>query len=558
MKHIRFTLFCSIGFLLGSITVFGQELRWTRSIGGSSWDEASDVKVDKNANVYTVGLFQGTVDFDPGPTVYSLTSVGEKDVFICKLDSAGNFLWAKQFGDHAAIDEKSSLAIDAANNLYITNSFFGTTDFDPGAGNFTLTSQGSDRDIFVQKLDAEGNFIWAKQIGSAAVPMIPTPAHSNAIAVNNTGVYLTGYFDGAIDFDPDPSANYIMTSQFNASDIFVCKLDTSGHFVWAKQFTGTERNGGVGYGIVVDSMDHVYTTGTIGGRVDFDPGSATHYLDISVSNQTEMYLSKLNTDGEFLWAKAMGPGEGSAIALDEQNKLYSSGWFPQGTTPVLNKLDALGNILWARELGGLNGQSIVTDQQGHIYTVGASNIGTHDFDPGAGIYNLTAGNSDGYISKLDSAGNFVWAGLLQGNGQVAINAITIDKVGNLYTTGYFSMTTDFDPAAVVDTLVSNTGSYDVFIQKLGVAQVTSLSNTNLQRKVRVYPNPTTGSLWIDYQEAYEPLELVLRNVIGQKIIRYSVSNKQEIVLPAVASVGVYLLEISDRKKHKSVIKIEKQ
>src|SRR3989338_7102439 len=95
-----------------------------------------------------------------------------------------NLQWAKQIGDSASIDEKSSLEIDAFGNLYITNSFVGTVDFDPGPGSFNLTSQGMDRAVFIQKLDANGNFIWAKQIGGPFVPGFPNPTHSNAIAVD--------------------------------------------------------------------------------------------------------------------------------------------------------------------------------------------------------------------------------------------------------------------------------------------------------------------------------------------------------------------------------------
>lgn len=133
-----------------STNSFGQNFQWAKQIGGAGWDEGTSIKTDQNNNVYTVGLFIGTVDFDPGIGVFNLTSVGEKDAFICKLDPAGNFIWAKQYGDSASIDEKSALEIDPLGNLYITNSFLGTVDFDPGAGSFYLTSQGMDRDIFIQ------------------------------------------------------------------------------------------------------------------------------------------------------------------------------------------------------------------------------------------------------------------------------------------------------------------------------------------------------------------------------------------------------------------------
>lgn len=541
-----------------STNSFGQNFQWVKQIGGTGWDEGTSVKTDQNNQVYAVGLFIGTVDFDPGIGVFNLSSVGERDAFICKLDAAGNFLWAKQYGDSASIDEKSSLGIDSSGNLYITNSFLGTVDFDPGVGSFNLTSQGSDRDIFIQKLDSNGNFIWAKQIGAPFVPAFPTPAHSNAIAVDAAGnLFLTGYFDGTADFDPDTASTFTMTSQFNASDIFICKLNPDGTFVWAKQFTGTQANGGVGYAITLDGSGNVYSTGTIGGAVDFDPGPGTFYLTPSVPLQTEIYVSKLDILGNFAWAKAMGPGEGSAIAVDGNNTIYSSGWAPSGYIPAINKHDSAGNLLWAKQLGGMNGQSIALDTNGNVYTIGLC-FGTNDFDPGPGVFNLTGGTSDSYISTLDSAGNFVWAGLLTGTGQVWVNSLVIDADNNVYTIGYFNETADFDPSASVFNLNSPAIGYDIFIHKLSADAVAGLTTIDFEEDIKIYPNPTEDNLVIEFDKEYDELNLVLRNILGQVVTTKSISSKKQIELQISEASGIYLLEISDQKNHKAVRKIIKK
>lgn len=536
---------------------FGQNFQWAKQIGGVGWDEVTSIKTDNN-NVYTVGLFIGTVDFDPGIGVFNLTSVGEKDAFICKLDPAGNFMWAKHYGDSASIDEKSALGIDSSGNLYITNSFLGTVDFDPGPGSFYLTSQGMDRDVFIQKLDVNGNFIWAKQIGGPFVPSFPTPAHSNAIAVDSSGnLYLTGYFDGTVDFDPDSAFTFDMTSQFNASDIFVCKLNTDGNFIWAKQFTGTQSQGGVGYAIAVDGSGNVYSTGTIGGTVDLDPGLNTFYLTTSVPNQTEIYISKLDSFGNFLWAKPMGPGEGSAIVVDENNTIYSSGWTPLGYTPVINKHDSAGNLLWAKQLGGMNGQSIALDNNGNVYTTGLC-FGTNDFDPGPGVFNLTGGNSDSFISKLDSLGNFLWAGLLAGTNQVWVNGITIDMNNNIYTAGFFNETADFDPSVSTFNLISSDIGYDIFINKLSENAEVGLTKNSFEEGIDVYPNPTDGNLIVEFDREYDDLSIVLRTILGQVINTNLISTEKRIEIQINEASGIYLLEISDQKNHKAVLKISKK
>jgi hypothetical protein len=558
IKPFQLILLSSLIFTALSTDSFGQNFQWTKQIGGAGWDEGTSIKTDQDNHVYAVGLFIGTVDFDPGTSVFNLTSVGEKDAFICKLDAAGNFIWAKQYGDSAAIDEKTSLDIDASGNLYITNSFLGTVDFDPGAGSYHLTSQGSDRDIFVQKLDPNGNFIWAKQIGGPFVPLFPTPAHSNAISVDPAGnLYLTGYFDGTIDFDPDTTLTFNMTSQFNASDIFVCKLTSDGNFVWAKQFTGTQSDGGVGYAIDVDDSDNVYSTGTIGGGVDFDPGPGTFYLNQSVPLQTEIYLSKLDVSGNFVWAKAMGPGEGSAILVDDISNVYSSGWAPSGYIAAINKHDSAGNLLWAKELGGTSGESIALDNDDNVYTAGIC-FGTNDFDPGPGVFNLTGGNSDSYISKLDSSGNFIWAGLLTGTDQVWVNSIETDTNNNVYTIGYFDGTADFDPSASVFNLSAPVIGYDVFIHKLSSNVAAGLTQNSFEEEIRIYPNPTEGDLVIEFAKEHDDLDLVLRNSFGQIINTKFRSAQKRIELQINEESGVYLLEVSDRKNHRAVLKIIKK
>ena len=136
---------------------------WAKRMGGSSWDRATSIQLDNTGNVYITGYFQGTVDFDPGSGIYDLTSGGSYDIFVCKLDGNGSFLWAKNIGGSLA-DVGYSLTIDNSGSVYTTGYFNGTVDFDPGSGIYNLTSLGS-ADVFVSKLDVNGNFVWAKQMG---------------------------------------------------------------------------------------------------------------------------------------------------------------------------------------------------------------------------------------------------------------------------------------------------------------------------------------------------------------------------------------------------------
>jgi hypothetical protein len=95
--------------------------------------------------------------------VTKLTAVGKKDIFIQKLDANGNFLWAKSFGGRD-YDQGTSIAVDADGNVYTTGYFIDTVDFDPGPDSMKISAVGL-WDSFIQKLDANGNFLWAKSSG---------------------------------------------------------------------------------------------------------------------------------------------------------------------------------------------------------------------------------------------------------------------------------------------------------------------------------------------------------------------------------------------------------
>ena len=160
--------------------------------------------------------------------------------------------WAKQLGG-VYFEDGRSVAIDASGNVYSTGYFQGTADLDPGTGTFTLTSFGSN-DIYVSKLDASGNFLWAKQIGGAAID------ESYALALDASGnVHITGRFDGLADFDPGVSTYTLSPAGGSFADIFVCKLDASGNFLWAGAM-GTASNNDLGYAIKVDASGNIYPT----------------------------------------------------------------------------------------------------------------------------------------------------------------------------------------------------------------------------------------------------------------------------------------------------------
>ena len=326
---------------------------WAKSMGGASTDQGLDIAVDGSGSVYTTGAFQGTMDFDPGPGTFNLTSNGNEDVFVSKLDSNGDFVWAKTIGG-AGTDQGLGIAVDGSGNVHTTGLFDGTMDFDPGPGAYNLIGSGVS-DIFVSKLDSNGDFVWAKSMSGRR-------STGRGIAVDGEGnVHVTGFFIGTGDFDPGPGTFNLTGSE--VSDVFIPKLDSNGNFVWAKSMAG--RNVARGYGIAVDGSGNVHTVGRFVRTVDFEPGSSAFV--IKSSGDRDIFVSKLDNNGNFVWAKSMG-----------------------GTNMA-------------------RGNGITVDGSGNVYTVGRFE-GMVDFDPGSGSFNLTSSDgSDVFVSKLGIDGNFVWA-----------------------------------------------------------------------------------------------------------------------------------------------------
>lgn len=269
---------------------------WAKKMGGASYDRGQNLAVDQNGNVYSTGNFSATVDFDPGAGMYNLTSAGQADAFISKLDANGNLVWAKRIG---GTSDNSGMGIvpDADGNLYFVGNFTGTVDFDPNTGTYNLTSAGS-YDISVSKMDANGNLIWAKAVGGIEMDQV------NALALDAAGeVYMTGSFSDIVDFDPGTGVSNLTSA--SARDIFVTKFNSDGDFIWAKSMPGTSLLGDGGNAIAADENGNIYTIGGFDGTVDFDPGVGVYNLSSAGSND-DIFISKLDTNGNFVWAKRLG------------------------------------------------------------------------------------------------------------------------------------------------------------------------------------------------------------------------------------------------------------
>lgn len=478
---------------------------WVRQMGGVSYNNGSSIVLDAAGNVYTTGSFQGTADFDPGVGVFNLTAVGAGDIFISKLDAAGNFIWAKQMGG-TTTDEGRSITVDAAGNVYTTGHFTGTADFDPGTSSYNLTA-AADMDIFISKLDPMGDFVWAKQMGASSFDI------GQAIEVDAVGnVYTTGFFYNTVDFDPGVGTYNL--SATSGHDMFILKLNTAGDFVWVRQMGGSTIH--FGLDLKVDPSGNVYTTGHFRETVDFDPGIGIYNL--TSAGEQDIFVHKLDPSGNFVWTKQFegtGNDGGQSLAVDASGNVYTTGYF-QGTADFdpgtgvfdftsvgdadifVSKLDPSGHFVWAKQLSGSSfavGSAITVGTTGDVYVSGAF-MDTVDFDAGTGTFNLTStGGIDVFIHKMDAAGGFEWVVQMGSTDFDESLSVAVDAAGNVYTTGYFQGTVDFDPGTGSANMTS-VGTRDIFIHKMSAMPVAIAENIELER-VKVYPNPSRGEVTVD-------------------------------------------------------------
>jgi len=562
MKFIITLFFVIVG--LSNSQLNAQTFEWAKAFGGANLDAGNAIAVDGAGNVYTTGRFLGPADFDPGPGVETLTSLGVIDAFIQKLDANGDLVWAKRIG---GTDEAEGLdiTIDISGNIYITGYFRETVDFDPGTGLFELTSQGSD-DIFILKLNNNGDFLWAKSIGGTISDLgasISTDAFGN--------VYSAGFFRLTADFDPG-SGTFNLTSQ-GGRDGYVLKLDAGGNFLWAKQLGGSSVDEVTS--MVVDGAGNVFSLGTFGSTADFDPGPGT--FNLISEGSPDIFVSKLDFSGNFVWAKQLEGGSvkfPTAIDIDLGGNVYTTGHFLDtvdidpgaGTNEFIAnvydvfvaKLDATGNLAWAQQIGGDNidyCHDLVVDNNQNVFLTGEFRE-TTDFDPGSGIDELTAEGSmsDIYVQKLDASGNHVWVQKMGGVSNDMGFGIDV-RSDYVYTTGQFQLDADFDPGVSVFNLTS-AGAYDVFVHKIGESTSSILEFEN-QEVITISPNPNNGLFHISFEKPTESVALTLTNLQGKVLYSKQLDIAIKEQLEISTAPGIYLLQVST-PKGKSVFQIVKE
>jgi hypothetical protein len=267
---------------------------WAKSFGGPGADMGQGVAVDNTGNLYVTGSFNGTARFG-GAT---LTSAGFDDIFVARLSAAtGTATWARSMGGPGQ-DFSFSVSVDGAGNVFTTGDF-GFGSFSPAKfGPFTLIPQdtvGAESDIFVQKMDSNGNVQWARGYGGSG--------HDSGISVvsdGSGGAYVTGDIGSNVAFGSILLSN---AGAVGSNDAFVARFSSSGTPLWAKNFGGPGFD--AGFGITRDAAGNVYATGIFQGTGSF-PRLGTVLKANGGSQDVDVYLVKMDPAGNVFYAQSFG------------------------------------------------------------------------------------------------------------------------------------------------------------------------------------------------------------------------------------------------------------
>ncbi len=433
------------------------EVLWAKSFGDGLNQEGTGIAVDSSGNVLVAGYFNGSINLGGS----NFTSAGNLDAFVAKLSPSGDHVWSRSFGD-GADQVAQSITTDAAGNVIITGYFAGTIDL--GGGTLT-SSSAQDYDVFIAKLDPDGNHLWSRRFGDTA------SQGSRRVVVDPAGdVILAGSFDGTVDFGGGSLESAGGTTP-GGTDIFLVKLDgaTGGH-VWSKRFgdEGDQRCRAV----TIDASGNLIITGRSGGTVDFGGGPL-------VSTDTaDVYVAKLDAMGNHLWSKVFGGTSdqvGQWITADASGNVVVIGTMSGtvdfgggsltskgGADIFLLKLDPSGAHLWSKRFGDVDpqlGEAVEVDSGGNILITGSFG-GQIDF--GGGPLAVAGGLfSDIFVAKFGADGEHVWSKRFGDSTLQDGRSITVDAMGDVLLLGRLQGTVDFS-----GNVLTSAGGDDLLVMKL--------------------------------------------------------------------------------------------
>ncbi|HTL80904.1 MAG TPA: gliding motility-associated C-terminal domain-containing protein [Bacteroidia bacterium] len=375
-------------------------------------------------------------------------------LFLVGTDLRAQTYWMNHAGG-TTIDEGMDVAVDGAGKTYVTGYFTTAASF----GSTTLSSSGVD-DIFLACVGTNGLYTWAVKAGG-----INSDRALSIKADANGNTFITGYYYGTATF-----GSFNITSA-GAQDIFIAKYNSAGTCLWAKSAGGAGSD--IGHGIAIDNSGNVVVTGEFAGTSSF--GSTNL---ISQGGSTDVFTTKLDGSGNFLWAKkgsASLTDRGIDVDCDANGNIYITGQFSDTitfdvvhTNNMLNaiftvKYDPNGNEQWFRKVGGGSvniSNSIACNQNNEIYVVGDFQ-GTITFF-GSTNTNLSATYANRiFIAKYDASGGLTWSVAESSDSPLNVRSVSANNT-NVFIGGDFKCTFNSYSDRYGTGSYNSTGYWDIF------------------------------------------------------------------------------------------------
>ncbi len=375
-----------IDIFLAKFDPTGQHI-WSKRYGDAGYEQRALVATDAAGNIYVAGLFTSTIDFGSG----TLTGKGVTDIYLAKLDSSGNAIWSKSFGD-AGDQRVNALAVNSAGNIAITGMYQGTLNF----GGSTLTANsGSSWDFYVASFTSAGTHVFSKSVGDV------NEQRGDAIAVDSAGnVICGGAFTGTVDF----GAGTLTASD---RDTFLVAYQSAGGVLYSKRFGGAGDQ--MAQSVAVDSSGNVFLGGNMTGSMTIGTTVLTS------AGGSDAFLAKLDTGGNVVWVKQFGDAATQSlagVAVDSMGAVsiagsmmgsvdFGGGVLTSGgdTDAYFAKLDASGAHVWSKRAGdsaSQGGYAVAAAPGGATVGTGFL-VGTMDLGPGL---MTTAGGYDVFLAKF--------------------------------------------------------------------------------------------------------------------------------------------------------------
>lgn len=312
---------------------------WSRFYSLNQTIIISDLEPDLTGGIVLSGVIVDEVDFDLSTNNATYGVNGVVSNYLFKLDILGGFVWAVTYQSEVYTLD---FDIDNNNDLVVMGRFSGTADLDPGTGQELVTIASDSIGLSIQKFSASGTLTWTKVLENKQTNLFPYAL----ITDNSNQITLYGGYSDTVDLDP--SSDYYPLEGFENSDLFLCRLNENGDFVWAHPFNEQDLRNNLGQ--IVSSPDgDIFVTGYFDDPAD-DAGDPLY------STTKDVFVSKFNVNGQLQWKsliEGISNHQTTDLSMNGNQSIIMSGLYcestdfdPENTNYFLTEPNAFFLVKW--------------------------------------------------------------------------------------------------------------------------------------------------------------------------------------------------------------------